>query len=1112
MDISTTKTSRACSFFVALVMLLLLLPLSGTAATEQYVRVTTDNVLFRKAAGTSSSDFWTRLPEGWTLMYLDAVDKSGVTWYKVQGGTPKAPSRTYIGYLHENYARLLTPEECDAWEANPVQPQGDAGSPDKTATPKPDAPASGGILSGYGITTVGGASLRTSPGGTSMLALAMGTVVTVLEVPATENDAANFYKVSYDGFTGYIASTMMRQLSQSEVGTVTTPTPKPGATAAPGTTVTPIGSRIGYVKITASGVNVRKEPAGTVIGTVSRNKVLPYYSVSYRVKGYDWVYVPVSASEYGYVRSDCFKYCDENGDTVATPVPTSAPTPSPTPEGGVPSGTILITQNDVNVRLTRGGTVIAQVKKGEELPYYGAIVRQSGYGWAYVRTDAGVWGYVRSDCYTLVGQSATPTPAAPTDVPGAGYILLVKNKVNLRQRVGGESTAQLDAGTILPYMDISKKEANGSGYDWYYVSSDKGLGYIRGDCARITDQSGATPAPTQEPLPDTNYAGYVIVTADFVNGRDIPDMDGSVLTNFVKEVYMPYYKTVSGDGYTWYVVPYLTGVNCYVRSEYVRKMTQKEIDELLYDATPAPDATKGPNGSIGYIVTTKSSVYLRKAAQTGAGYYKQIALGVVMPYLEIKSGSGYTWYGVTYQGDVVGYLRGDCVRKLSQAEIDAYLSGGSTPAPQPTATPKPTTTKYIMTTLDDVWLRKSASSSAGTAGQVPKGTVMQYSATTTVGGVLWYKVKYGLVDCYIRGNCARVLNSNEYQEYINAQPTPTPTPAPTAVPPAEDISSTAVTRQNNVIIRATGTTSGTMTEKIYNAGTGVTLLGSTNASNGYTFRYIQVISSGIRGWIRDDMLRILTKDEEALYKQVGDPDAPKEASYRTLSRGSTGADVRTLAQTLSVKGYLATAEVSSSYTVAVETAVKAFQKAEKLTVDGIAGEKTQHKLYNTVPVGTYSGGTVTPTLGAVELIDWYTGGIQSIFYKGCIATVTDVYTGISFKIKRWSGAYHADVEPLTANDTAAMCRVYGVSTAQAISDNNMYQRRPLWVTIGSRTFAASMYGIPHNYPDGDTISDNEFNGQFCIHFVNSHTHGTYVVDKDHQAAIQYAYTHAAEKK
>ena len=209
------------------------------------------------------------------------------------------------------------------------------------------------------------------------------------------------------------------------------------------------------------------------------------------------------------------------------------------------------------------------------------------------------------------------------------------------------------------------------------------------------------------------------------------------------------------------------------------------------------------------------------------------------------------------------------------------------------------------------------------------------------------------------------------------------------------------------------------------------------------------------------------------------------------------------------QGYLASTQVSGSYLTTTRAAVIAFQKAKGLSQDGVAGQKTLATLYGT-PI--YDTTVVDPTLNAVEMVDWYTGDIQKVWSKGTTAIITDVKTGLSFKARRWSGAYHADVEPLTAADTAIMCKIYGVSNAQAISDKNLYQRRPLWVTIGNRSFAASMYGVPHNYPDGDTIANNDYNGQFCVHFVNSRTHGTYKVDADHQAAIKYAYEHAATKK
>ena len=42
-------------------------------------------------------------------------------------------------------------------------------------------------------------------------------------------------------------------------------------------------------------------------------------------------------------------------------------------------------------------------------------------------------------------------------------------------------------------------------------------------------------------------------------------------------------------------------------------------------------------------------------------------------------------------------------------------------------------------------------------------------------------------------------------------------------------------------------------------------------------------------------------------------------------------------------------------------------------------------------------------------------------------------------------------------------------------------------------------------PHGEqAIYDNDFDGQFCIHFLNSKTHGSDKVDADHQYCVNVA--------
>jgi len=110
----------------------------------------------------------------------------------------------------------------------------------------------------------------------------------------------------------------------------------------------------------------------------------------------------------------------------------------------------------------------------------------------------------------------------------------------------------------------------------------------------------------------------------------------------------------------------------------------------------------------------------------------------------------------------------------------------------------------------------------------------------------------------------------------------------------------------------------------------------------------------------------------------------------------------------------------------------------------------------------------------IELIDWSTA--RNIVPTGVNLRVTDVRTGITFQLRGFSKSGHMDSEPPTAADTAAILRTRNGVWAWA--------PRPVWVTVGDRTFAASLNGMPH---DVSTIADNGMNGHLCLHFNNTVT-------------------------
>lgn len=110
-----------------------------------------------------------------------------------------------------------------------------------------------------------------------------------------------------------------------------------------------------------------------------------------------------------------------------------------------------------------------------------------------------------------------------------------------------------------------------------------------------------------------------------------------------------------------------------------------------------------------------------------------------------------------------------------------------------------------------------------------------------------------------------------------------------------------------------------------------------------------------------------------------------------------------------------------------------------------------------------------------------------------IVTVVDLETGLSFRAQRRAGSHHADVQPLTKEDTSVMKQIYGGKWS--------WKRRVILVLAGGKPIAASMHGMPHG---GDGIPDNAFSGHFCIHFQGSMTHRSGHPDFAHQLMVRKA--------
>ncbi|HWT27666.1 MAG TPA: peptidoglycan-binding domain-containing protein [Mobilitalea sp.] len=254
---------------------------------------------------------------------------------------------------------------------------------------------------------------------------------------------------------------------------------------------------------------------------------------------------------------------------------------------------------------------------------------------------------------------------------------------------------------------------------------------------------------------------------------------------------------------------------------------------------------------------------------------------------------------------------------------------------------------------------------------------------------------------------------------------------------------------------------------------------------------------------------------------------PINASAATLIRkGSEGSQVRTIQTTLQSLGYYTYPKITGYYGSVTYDAVKRFQKKNGLYPDGIVGSKTQRVIFgkllnaSSTDTATNNGALVTTSPDKMGALDWFKQ-VQYIWPRGAVATVTDVDTGKSFKMERTFGTNHADTEPLTKEDS---------NIIKSIWNGFNWERRAVVVRVGNCILAGSMTGMPHagvdsapaevvvngrsdSYGTGvnlDAIKGNGVSGVLDIHFLNSRTHTTNVIQKSQQDMVKKAATYIAK--
>ena len=706
------------------------------------------------------------------------------------------------------------------------------------------------------------------------------------------------------------------------------------------------------------------------------------------------------------------------------------------------SPTAKVTGSSVNIRksASTGAAVLKRVEQGTVLE---AVSISDG--WVKVKYS-GVTGYVSADYVKVSGlNSSSGSSETLKEMDSKGAINA--SEVNVREGAGTSSSKMysLSKGASVDVTGIKG--------DWYRVHTSKGTGYVLAKYVTLVSDSNSTAASdsTSESLKEMSAMGSI--TAGGVNVRKSASTSAKALYKLGKGDDV----SVTGRQGDWYRIKTSEGTG-FVKSDYIKVDTSSSSSS---DSYTVKDMT-------GTASITGSSVNVRKSPSKDAAKAYQLDKGASVTITGISG----DWYRIkTSKGE--GFVKGDFL------EMDVVVSNSLKEGMKDSSEVKAMQARLI----ELGYLSGSADGDFG---------------ASTKAALVAFQKNAGLTADGIAGaTTIKALNSSSAPKAsASASATAAPTSSTTATYTTlkQGSNGEAVKKLQKRLIELgylTGSADGD-----YGRAT-------TDAVKAFQ-KQAGLTADGIAG--ASTQKAVYSSDAKSKKTEADEIEDQLDSIKSTLSMGSSGSEVTSLQKRLISLNYMS-GSADGSFGAKTRDAVMLFQKQTGLTVDGKAGKTTINKLFassaekydgkTTISSSSSSSssGSSSSSKSGVILADWWTSDIQKVYSRGTIATVTDVKTGISWKVKRRGGTNHADTEPLTAEDTAKMKQAYGGSWS--------WNRRAIWVTVNGKTYAASQNGMPHAVY---SITDNNFNGHFCIHFLNSRTHTGNRLDSAHQSCVKAAYS------
>lgn len=686
---------------------------------------------------------------------------------------------------------------------------------------------------------------------------------------------------------------------------------------------------------------------------------------------------------------------------------------------------------------------------------------------------------------------ACAVPAAPVFVASAAaeetetvssypYTTTTKDKVNLR---ASRSTRSTLVKKIPKGASITVKAVKGS---WAEVTYGKYSGYVITDYIVLKEVKKVKETPTPTPVPtlspEEDAGGYqalqkgdkgesvtalqeALIELGFLTGKADGKFGGGTEKAVIAFQQKNNYPATGIMDANIQAFLY-TGE---VKNAKGEKTTVKTLSPV--------DGVSMKRGNTGELVTKlqKRLIALGYLSGSATGTYDANTASAVKAF---QKKNGLTGTGTA----------DSATQKLLYS--DSALDAKTTPTPVPTATPKPTATPTPTVAIPSQSISKGAKGDDVKTIQRRLKELKYYTGNIngkmdddTVKALKKFQENNGLKADGVAGKATYAILFSDSAMKKGTTPTPeaseTPTPAPTEKATA---SSTWPTLRKN----DTGDNVAQLQESLIKLGY---LTGKADGNYG------SATVDAVKAFQKANGLTVDgtagTSTQKLLYggsaKAKATPTPTPKATAATaaesggaLKVGSKGSDVKKLQSKLISLGYLS-GKADGVYGTKTAAAVRAFQKASKLTADGVAGEKTLGKLQNTSSSGSSATAKTTtstakvststrPSASKVQYAYWY-ATVKSVAKSYPYATVYDFATGISWQVHIFSIGAHADYEPVTANDTAKMVKAFG---------GNTWNPKAVWVVFSNGSvYLGSTHSMPH---DVQHNRDNNFAGHSCLHF------------------------------